>query len=369
MKKYIKYAWPDEVIHALGDMGMIAPGIVQKQSYRLIEKSQSFILNIDSTKDRLLSIIPPLLASMIHEEKTQIILLGHKEELLSSSFDMREYNKYTQYRFITSYPGTNTFEECQTIHNGIDILFTTPTKLLEYIRRKVIDTNFVSYLIYQESNQFSNEEIREIKEIKKHMPLDCASILYGLNHHKDLKDNINTTLHEYQATSHCTHFITEDAYFNSENKQVIFVQSYEAVLYYQKKFNTELVIHQFMNRASQYRIMHEFNKKGGLLIVSDIASRYLSLCCETVIHIGVHDLYQYMSHLTHVKGVMHSYIYDTNMTEKQLKIVLKQPVITISKEDYKKNQHLLYETINKNPDVLYTLEPDKLIAIIHYLAR
>lgn len=369
MKKYIKYAWPDEVIHALGDMGMIAPGIVQKQSYRLIEKSQSFILNIDSTKDRLLSIIPPLLASMIHEEKTQIILLGHKEELLSSSFDMREYNKYTQYRFITSYPGTNTFEECQTIHNGIDILFTTPTKLLEYIRRKVIDTNFVSYLIYQESNQFSNEEIREIKEIKKHMPLDCASILYGLNHHKDLKDNINTTLHEYQATSHCTHFITEDAYFNSENKQVIFVQSYEAVLYYQKKFNTELVIHQFMNRASQYRIMHEFNKKGGLLIVSDIASRYLSLCCETVIHIGVNDLYQYMSHLTHVKGVMHSYIYDTNMTEKQLKTVLKHPVITISKEDYKKNQHLLYETINKNPDVLYTLEPDKLIAIIHHLAR
>ena len=150
---------------------------------------------------------------------------------------------------------------------------------------------------------------------------------------------------------------------------MIFVQSYEAVLYYQKKFNTELVIHQFMNRASQYRIMHEFNKKGGLLIVSDIASRYLSLCCETVIHIGVHDLYQYMSHLTHVKGVMHSYIYDTNMTEKQLKIVLKQPVITISKEDYKKNQHLLYETINKNPDVLYTLEPDKLIAIIHHLAR
>ena len=201
------------------------------------------------------------------------------------------------------------------------------------------------------------------------MPLDCASILYGLNHHKDLKDNINTTLHEYQATSHCTHFITEDAYFNSENKQVIFVQSYEAVLYYQKKFNTELVIHQFMNRASQYRIMHEFNKKGGLLIVSDIASRYLSLCCETVIHIGVHDLYQYMFFLTHFYGVLHSPFYDTNMTEKQLKIVLKQPVITISKEDYKKNQHLLYDFFNKNPDVLYTLEPDKFIAIIHHLAR
>lgn len=36
MKKFIKYQWPDEVIHALGDMGMIAPGIIQKQSYRLI---------------------------------------------------------------------------------------------------------------------------------------------------------------------------------------------------------------------------------------------------------------------------------------------------------------------------------------------
>ena len=76
-----------------------------------------------------------------------------------------------------------------------------------------------------------------------------------------------------------------------------------------------------------------------------------------------------MSHLTHVKGVMHSYIYDTNMTEKQLGTVLKQPVITISNEDYNKKQHLLYETIYKNQDVLYTLEPDKLITIIQHLAR
>ena len=101
MKKFIKYKWPVEVIHALGDMGMIAPGIIQKKSYRLIEKSQSFILNVDSSKDRLLSIIPPLLASMIHEEKTQIILLGHKEELLSSSFDMKEYNKYNTFMTIS----------------------------------------------------------------------------------------------------------------------------------------------------------------------------------------------------------------------------------------------------------------------------
>lgn len=367
MKKYSKYAWPDEVMHALNDMGMIAPGAIQQQAYRLIEKRQSFILNIDSRKDRLLSIIPPLLASMIHEEKTQIILLGHKEELISSSFDMREYNKYTQYRFIASYPGTNTFEECHTIHDGIDILFTTPTKLLEYIRRKVIDTNFVSYLIYQESNQFSDEEIREIKEIKKHMPLECISILYGLHHHDDLKESIDMIPHEYLPIIECTHFMTEDTYFNLENKQVIFVQSYEDALYYQKKFNTELVIHQFMNRASMYHMMHAFNKNGGLLIVSDMASRYLSLCCETVVHIGIHHLYQYMTHLSHVKGVVHSYIYDTNMTEKQLKTVLNQPVITISQEDYENNHHLLYETIYKNPDILQTLKSDQLITIIHHL--
>ena len=152
MKKFIKYKWPDEVIHALGDMGMIAPGIIQKKSYRLIEKSQSFILNVDSSKDRLLSIIPPLLASMIHEEKTQIILLGHKEELLSSSFDMKEYNKYTQYRFITSYPGTNTFEECQTIYKGIDILFFKNNRHTSffkhsYILKRIHKISFIRILI------------------------------------------------------------------------------------------------------------------------------------------------------------------------------------------------------------------------------
>ena len=60
----------------------------------------------------------------------------------------------------------------------------------------------------------------------------------------------------------------------------------------------------------------------------------------------------------------------SDLVSKKLETTVKlPPVIAISKEDYKKNQHLLYETINKNPDVLYTLEPDKLIAIIHHLAR
>ena len=120
-----------------------------------------------------------------------------------------------------------------------------------------------------------------------------------------------------------------------------------------------------MNHASQYRIMHEFNKKGGLLIVSDIASRYLSLHCDTVIHLGTTHIDQYMSHLSHVLGVKHSYIYDTHITKKQLEGV----VITISKEDYDTKHHLLYETITKNPDMLQTLQTDQLITIIHHLAR
>ena len=239
----------------------------------------------------------------------------------------RTCNKYTQYRFITSYPGTNTFEECQTIYKGIDILFTTPSKLLEYMRRQVIDTNFVSYLIYQDSHSFSSEEIREIKEIKKHLPLDCSSILYGLHHHEFLKKNIHTTLHVDSSKVECTHFLCHDDYFNTEKKQVIFVESYEDILYYAEKLNVNFVIHQFMNHASQYRIMHEFNKKGGLLIVSDMASRYLSLHCDTVIHLGTTHIDQYMSHLSRVLGVKHSYIYDTHITKKQLEGV----VITISK--------------------------------------
>ena len=228
----------------------------------------------------------------------------------------------------------------------------------------MIDTNFVSYLIYQDSHSFSSEEIREIKEIKKHLPLDCSSILYGLHHHEFLKKNIHTTLHVDSSKVECTHFLCHDDYFNTEEKQVIFVESYEDILYYAEKLNVNFVIHQFMNHASRYHIMHEFNKKGGLLIVSDMASRYLSLHCDTVIHLGTTHMDQYMSHLSRVLGVKHSYIYDTHITKKQLEGV----VITISKEDYETKHHLLYETITKNPDMLQTLQTDQLITIIHHLA-
>ena len=38
----------------------------------------------------------------------------------------------------------------------------------------------------------------------------------------------------------------------------------------------------------------------------------------------------------------------------------------ISKEDYETKHHFLYETINKNPDMLQTLQTDQLITIIHH---
>ena len=38
MKKFIKYKWPDEVIHALGDMGMIAPGIIRRNRIDLLRR-------------------------------------------------------------------------------------------------------------------------------------------------------------------------------------------------------------------------------------------------------------------------------------------------------------------------------------------
>lgn len=367
MKKYIKYNWPDEVIHALGDMGMIAPGVLQEKSYHYIKKKKDYALTTDSSKDRLISLIPPMLASMIHEEKTQIILLAHKEDLISSSFNMREYNKYTQFKFMTSFSGTNTFNECQEIYKGNDILFTTPAKLLEYIKRKVIDMNFVEHIIYQESIKFTDTEILEITEISKHLPLDCQKIFYGQKHHPALLQDAHI-ITDTKALS-CTHFLIKDhTIFNQEEKMVIFVQSYEDLCLVKDQFNTDLVIHQFMNRASIYRNMHLFDKNKGILIITDAASRYVSLRCDTVIHLKINDIKSYQEHLSRIKDIQYSYIYDQELDKNKLEDVLKQPVICISKQDYQENNHKLYDIVYNHQELLNTLDQSQLIRIIRYLA-
>lgn len=367
MKKYIKYNWPDEVIHALGDMGMIAPGILQEKSYHYIKKKKDYALITDSSKDRLISLIPPMLASMIHEEKTQIILLAHKEDLISSSFNMREYNKYTQFKFLTSFSGTNTFNECQEIYQGNDILFTTPTKLLEYIKRKVIDMNFVQHIIYQDSIKFTDTEILEITEISKHLPLDCQKILYGLKYHPLLLQDAHIITDT--KTIPCTHFlINDETIFNQEEKMVIFVQSYEELCLVKEKFKTDLVIHQFMNRASIYRNMHLFDKNKGILVITDASSRYVSFHCETAIHLKINDIKTYQEHLSHIKGLRYSYIYDQELDKNSFEDILNQPVISISKQDYQENNHKLYDIVYNHPEKLDTLDQTQLIKIICYLA-
>ena len=367
MKKYIKYNWPDEVIHALGDMGMIAPGMLQEKSYYYIKKKKDYALTLNTSEDRLISLIPPMLALMIHEEKTQIILLAHQEDLISSSFNMREYNKYTQFKFMTSYPGTNTFNECQEIYKGNDILFTTPAKLLEYIKRKVIDMNFVEHIIYQESIKFTNTEIQEIDEISKHLPLDCQKIFYGQQHHPVLLQNTHIITDTKEVS--CTHFLIQDeTIFNKEEKMVIFVQSYEDLCLVKDRFKIDLSIHQFMNRASIYRNMHLFEKNNGILVVTDAASRYVSLHCETVVHLKIKDLKSYQEHLSHIKGIRYSYIYDSKLDKKSFEDVLKQPVICVSKQDYEENNHKLYDIVYNHQEKLNTLDQSQLIKIICYLA-
>lgn len=367
MKKYIKYNWPDEVIHALSDMGMISPGPIQEKSYHNIKKKRDYALTIDSSLDRLISLIPPMLASLIHEEKTQIILLGHKEDLISSSFNMREYNKYTQFKFLTSYEGTNTFEECQTIYRGIDILFTTPAKLLEYIKRKVIDMNFVKHLIYQESSKFTQIEILEIKEITKHLPLNCQKIFYGQKHHFELIENIHSI--SEMNTPSCTHFLIKDLnIFNQEKKMIIFVESYEDLCLLKEKFHTNLTIHQFMNRASIYRNMHLFSKNEKVMIATDAGAHYISLTADTVVHYKIKNIEKYKEHLSRIKGVSYSYIYDKDADYLKLEESLNQAVICISKEDYFQNNHKLYDIAYNHPEKLNTLNNDQLIKIITHMA-
>ncbi|ADL51104.1 DEAD/DEAH box helicase [Clostridium cellulovorans] len=172
----------DEILKAINDMGFEEPSPIQSESipvgiegYDLIGQAQtgtgktaafgSIILNNMSEKRR----VPQALILA----PTRELAIQVNEELVRIAKNMR-------LNILPIYGGQPIDRQLRALRNGVDIVVGTPGRVLDHLRRKSLNTEFVKFLVLDEADEMLNMGfIDDIEEVMKSLNEDRQTLLFS----------------------------------------------------------------------------------------------------------------------------------------------------------------------------------------------
>ena len=251
------------------------------------------------------------------KKKPQAYILSPTRELtMQIHEELKKLGKYSSLRFACVYGGSGIEKQIKSIKKGVDIVVGTPGRMMDLMRRKVLQLDEVSYVVLDEADEMLNmgfvEDIETI--ISKTNPehttmLFSATMPEGIKKiaknymkpdykHIQVKQKTvtaNTVKQYYFEVKQKDRFETLCRIIDSETVQsgIIFCRtkrSVDEVTEQMQKANYNVeAMHGDLNQDHRMRTLKKF-KEGTIhyLIATDVAARGIDV--DDLSHVIIYDL-------------------------------------------------------------------------------
>jgi len=282
---------------------------VQEAAIPLALEGKDLIVNAKTGSGKTLAYVLPLLQQILDNPQSvaQALILAPTRELC------RQINKQctlmAQYTDITTaviIGGENPKYQLVALQQYPDIIIATPGRLLEHVKREVIDLDAINILVLDEADRmldmgFSDQVIQIASQCSE----ECQTVLYSASFNegkfKKLTDkvlfepqriiidsarqnNINIDQQKIPAdnTTHklklCDYILQNDDF----TKAIVFANKRETVNsisgWLQSKGITSAVIHSDIKQDVRNQLLRKFrNNDINIIIATDVASRGLDI--------------------------------------------------------------------------------------------
>ena len=221
---------------------------------------------------------------------------------IGESFDT--YGKYTNLRQLTIFGGVSQVPQVDQLKKGVDILITTPGRLLDLHKQGFLDFDHLHFLVLDESDLMLDMGfINDVRKIVKLVPNNRQTLLFSATMPMAIRELADTFLNkpEYVSVtpvSSTAEIIEQQVYFvDKENKRgllyhlirnqnlsnvLVFVRTKHGadnVVKALKKngVNAE-AIHGDKSQTARQRVLDQFkNKEITVLVATDIAARGIDI--------------------------------------------------------------------------------------------
>ncbi len=303
----------EPLLNALEFLGFGEMTEVQAAAIPQALAGKDLIVNAKTGSGKTLAFVLPMLQQILDNPQsvTQALILAPTRELC------RQINKqcsllaqYTEIKIAIIIGGVDPKHQLKALQTYPDIIVATPGRLLEHVKRDVIDLDAINILVLDEADRmldmgFSNEVISIASQCNE----ECQTMLYSAsfneNKFKDLTDivlfdaikilvdsarenNQNIIQQKMLADNDehkldiCFHLLNKEEQHINYNKAIVFANKKETVNrisgWLQSKNIVSAVLHSDIEQDKRNNMLRKFRINDiNIIVATDVASRGLDI--------------------------------------------------------------------------------------------
>ena len=320
----------ENILRAIDAMGFEEPSKIQAEVIPVLLEGHDVIGQAQTGTGKTLAFGAPILSRIRKSEGkiNSIILTPTRELAIQVNDELNRIAKFTKVKLLPVYGGQPIERQISALRRGIDIVVGTPGRVLDLIRRKVIDLGSISFLVLDEADEMLNMGfIDDIEEIIKNSNEDRQTMLFSATMPSEIKKLAKRymkaeTKHIAILKSSMTVATVDQYYYEIKNKdrfeslcRILDVDEPSSAIIFckTKRGVDELVeglqgrgysaegMHGDMNQNQRINTLRKF-KEGSVefLIATDVAARGIDV--ENVTHVINYDLPQEIESYVHRIG-------------------------------------------------------------------
>jgi ATP-dependent RNA helicase DeaD len=310
----------EKVLRAIDDMGFEEPSKIQAEVIPVLLEGYDAIGQAQTGTGKTLAFGAPILSRYERTDNNihSIILTPTRELAIQVNDELVRIAKYSRVKTLPVYGGHPIERQIRALKGGIDIVVGTPGRILDLLRRNVMDLSGINFLVLDEADEMLNMGfIDDIEEIIKNCNKERQTMLFSATMPDEIKklskrymkpDSKHISIVKNTMTvstvSQYYYEIKQKDRFESLCRILDVDEPTSAIIFCKtKKGVDELVeamqsrgysvegMHGDMNQNQRLNTLRKF-KEGNLefLVATDVAARGIDV--ENVTHVINYDLPQ-----------------------------------------------------------------------------
>jgi ATP-dependent RNA helicase DeaD len=189
-KKFYELGLKDTVLKAIDDMGFEEPSKIQAEVIPVLLEGYDVIGQAQTGTGKTLAFGAPILSSISKTEGkiNSIILAPTRELAIQVNDELNRIAKYTKARLLPVYGGQPIDRQIKALKRGIDIVVGTPGRVMDLMRRGVLDLSSIGFFVLDEADEMLNMGfIDDIEEIIKNCNKDRQTLLFSATMPNEIK--------------------------------------------------------------------------------------------------------------------------------------------------------------------------------------
>ncbi|WP_044415993.1 DEAD/DEAH box helicase [Halarcobacter anaerophilus] len=300
------------ILKAIKEQGYVNPTPIQKQAIPIVLEKNDILAAAQTGTGKTAAFTLPLLEIMSTQQNKgekkhhiKALILTPTRELASQvSENIQSYCKYLPFKTAVIFGGVGINPQKAILKRGVDIVISTPGRLLDHISQKTINLSKVDFLVLDEADRMLDMGfINDIKKVINCLPKKRQTLLFSATFSNEIKLLSQSFLSNpklvevaknnslTKQVSHVVHYVKKDikrellvslVHKKNLNQVLVFTRTKHGANrlceFLNKNGISSLAIHGNKSQNARTKALKDFKSKEiNILVATDIAARGLDI--------------------------------------------------------------------------------------------